>query len=123
MQTIAMEQHPTRSDLMAVQDKIAVVNSEIEQLVQRRLASSTPQEDKLAPFRQQAAVIRRNKDASAARADELAASLREYEATLADLQSQVCHVASSMPQDKLEPFRQQEAVIRRKKDASATRAV
>ncbi|XP_061712160.1 intraflagellar transport protein 81 homolog isoform X1 [Cydia pomonella] len=89
MQTIAMEQHPTRSDLMAVQDKIAVVNSEIEQLVQRRLASSTPQEDKLAPFRQQAAVIRRNKDASAARADELAASLREYEATLADLQSQV----------------------------------
>ncbi|XP_063531706.1 intraflagellar transport protein 81 homolog [Cydia strobilella] len=92
MQTIAMEQHPTRSDLMAVQDKIAVVNSEIEQLVQRRLASSTPQEDKLAPFRQQAAVIRRNKDASAARADELAASLREHEATLADLQSQVRHL-------------------------------
>ncbi|KAI8435128.1 hypothetical protein MSG28_003505 [Choristoneura fumiferana] len=89
MQTIAMEQHPTRSDLMNIQDKIAIVNSEMEQLVQRRLASAGPQEDKLAPFRQQAAVIRRNKEASAARADELAAALRDHEATLADLQSQV----------------------------------
>lgn len=61
----------------------------MEQLVQRRLASAGPQEDKLAPFRQQAAVIRRNKEASAARADELAAALRDHEATLADLQSQV----------------------------------
>ncbi|XP_063822252.1 intraflagellar transport protein 81 homolog isoform X1 [Ostrinia nubilalis] len=89
MQNIATEQHLTRSDLVLVQDKIAVVNGELEQLVQRRLASSGPQEDKLAPFRQQAAVIRRNKDASAARVHELAASLKEYEATLADLQSQV----------------------------------
>ncbi|XP_052750612.1 intraflagellar transport protein 81 homolog isoform X2 [Galleria mellonella] len=89
MQTIAMEQHPTRSDLVLVQDKIAVVNGELEQLVQRRLAAAGPQEDKLAPFRQQAAVIRRNKDASAARVHELAATLKEHEATLADLQSQV----------------------------------
>ncbi|XP_053625736.1 intraflagellar transport protein 81 homolog [Plodia interpunctella] len=89
MQNIATEQHPTRSDLVLVQDKIAVVNSELEQLVQRRLASAGPQEDKLAPFRQQAAVIRRNKDASAARVHELTATLKEHEATLADLQSQV----------------------------------
>ncbi|XP_059054242.1 intraflagellar transport protein 81 homolog [Achroia grisella] len=89
MQTIAVEHHPTRSDLVLVQDKIAVVNGELEQLVQRRLAAAGPQEDKLAPFRQQAAVIRRNKDASAARVHELAATLKEHEATLADLQSQV----------------------------------
>lgn len=61
----------------------------MEQLVQRKLATSGPQEDKLAPFRQQAAVIRRNKDSSAAKVHELAASLKEYEATLADMQSQV----------------------------------
>ncbi|CAH0604608.1 unnamed protein product [Chrysodeixis includens] len=89
MQTIAAEQHPTRSDLVAVQDKIAVVNSEMEHLVQRKLASAGPQEDKLAPFRQQAAVIRRNKEASATRVHELAATLKDHEATLADLQSQV----------------------------------
>ncbi|KAL4702532.1 hypothetical protein ACJJTC_001417 [Scirpophaga incertulas] len=89
MQNIAMEQHLTRSDLILVQDKIAAVNSELEHLVQRRLAAAGPQEDKLAPFRQQAAVIRRNKDASAVRVHELASTLRDYEATLADLQSQV----------------------------------
>ncbi|KAJ8722796.1 hypothetical protein PYW07_003976 [Mythimna separata] len=89
MQTIAAEQHPTRSDLVAVQDKIAVVNGEMERLVQRKLATAGPQEDKLAPFRQQAAVIRRNKEASATRVHELAATLKDYEATLADLQSQV----------------------------------
>ncbi|XP_026742625.1 intraflagellar transport protein 81 homolog [Trichoplusia ni] len=89
MQTIAAEQHPTRSDLVAVQDKIAIVNSEMEHLVQRKLAMAGPQEDKLAPFRQQAAVIRRNKEASATRVHELAATLKDHEATLADLQSQV----------------------------------
>ncbi|RVE54877.1 hypothetical protein evm_000644 [Chilo suppressalis] len=89
MQNIATEQHLTRSDLVLVQDKIAAVNSEFEQLVQRRLAAAGPQEDKLAPFRQQATVIRRNKDASAVRVHELTASLKDYEATLADLHSQV----------------------------------
>lgn len=61
----------------------------MERLVQRKLATAGPQEDKLAPFRQQAAVIRRNKEASATRVHELAATLKDYEATLADLQSQV----------------------------------
>nr|XP_021189622.2 intraflagellar transport protein 81 homolog [Helicoverpa armigera] len=89
MQKIAAEQHPTRSDLVAVQDKIAIVNSEMEHLVQRKLATAGPQEDKLAPFRQQAAVIRRNKEASADRVRELANTLKDHEATLADLQSQV----------------------------------
>ncbi|CAH2086587.1 unnamed protein product [Euphydryas editha] len=96
MQAIASEQHPTRSDLITVQDKIAAVNSEVEQLVQRRLAASDPQEDKLAPFRQQAAVIRRNKEASAARVHELTASLKEHEATLADLRSQVKQLLGDM---------------------------
>ncbi|XP_034840670.1 intraflagellar transport protein 81 homolog [Maniola hyperantus] len=89
MQNIATEQHPTRSDVITVQDKIAAINREIEQLVQRRLAASDPQEDKLAPFRQQATVIRRNKEASAARVHELTATLKDHEATLADLRSQV----------------------------------
>ncbi|XP_026329078.1 intraflagellar transport protein 81 homolog [Hyposmocoma kahamanoa] len=89
MQSIATEQHPTRADLVTVQDKIAAVNSELEHIVQRKLAAAGPQEDKLAPFRQQAAVIRRNKEASATRVHELAATLKDHEATLADLQSQV----------------------------------
>ncbi|XP_048479613.1 intraflagellar transport protein 81 homolog [Plutella xylostella] len=96
MQMIATEEHPSRSDLVAVQDKIATVNNEIELLVQQRLATAGPQEDKLAPFRQQAAVIRRNKDASAVRVDELAATLRDQEASLADLQSQVRQLLGDM---------------------------
>lgn len=80
------------------------MNNEIEQLVQRRLATAGPQEDKLAPFRQQAAVIRRNKDASAERVDELAATLRNNEAALADLQSQVgCHKAVTGRYSNLTP--------------------
>ncbi|XP_041976928.1 intraflagellar transport protein 81 homolog [Aricia agestis] len=96
MQAIATEQHPSRSDITLIQDKIAAVNSEIEQLVQRRLAATNPAEDKLAPFRQQAAVIKRNKEASAARVDELAASLQSHEAALADLQSQVKQLLGDM---------------------------
>ncbi|XP_068629995.1 intraflagellar transport protein 81 homolog [Battus philenor] len=96
MQNIAMEQHPTRSDLVVVQDKLSAVNSEIEQIVQSRLATAGPQDDKLAPFRQQAAIIKRNKEASAERVNELTASLKEYEAALADLQSQVKQLLGDM---------------------------
>ncbi|CAG4909233.1 unnamed protein product [Colias eurytheme] len=96
MQTVTMEQHPNRSDLNVVQDKITKVNGEIEQLVQQRLATSGSQEDKLAPFRQQASVIRRNKESSASHVHELAATLKEHEATLADLQSEVKQLLGDM---------------------------
>ncbi|CAG5012645.1 unnamed protein product [Parnassius apollo] len=96
MQNIATEYHPTRSDLIVVQDKITAVNSEVEQLVQRRLAAAGSQDDKLAPFRQQAAVIRRNKEASAVRVNELAVALKDHEAALADLQSQVKQLLGDM---------------------------
>ncbi|XP_022119928.2 intraflagellar transport protein 81 homolog [Pieris rapae] len=96
MQTVAMEQHPTRKDLNAIQENIANVNAEIEQLVQQKLATSGSQEDKLAPFRQQASVIKRNKEASAAHVHELTATLKEHEATLADVQSQVKQLLGDM---------------------------
>ncbi|KPJ01803.1 Intraflagellar transport protein 81-like [Papilio xuthus] len=96
MQNVAMEQHPTRSDIVAVQEKLAAVNSEVEQMVQRRLAAAGPQDDKLAPFRQQATVIRRNKEASADRVNDLTATLKEHEAVLADLQSQVKQLLGDM---------------------------
>ncbi|CAK1582035.1 unnamed protein product [Parnassius mnemosyne] len=96
MQNIATEYHPSRSDLIVVQDKITAVNSEVEQLVQRRLAAAGSQDDKLAPFRQQAAVIRRNKEASAERVNELAVALKDHEAALADLQSQVKQLLGDM---------------------------
>ena len=49
--------------------QIQAVNAEISQLVQRHLAMSNPADDKLAPFRQQAAIIARKKEATA---DQLA---------------------------------------------------
>lgn len=72
----------------------------MEHLVQRKLATAGPQEDKLAPFRQQAAVIRRNKEASATKVHELAATLKDHEATLADLQSQVGTSGNEMKMSK-----------------------
>ncbi|GBP21971.1 Intraflagellar transport protein 81 homolog [Eumeta japonica] len=89
MQTIAAEPHPTRSHLAVVQDKIATAAAEVEQLASRRRAAAGPHEERLAPFRQHAAAIRRARDASAADVRELGNELRDHEATLADLHSQV----------------------------------
>lgn len=52
-------------------EQIQVLTSEVNELVERHLASSNPAEDKLAPFRQQAAIIARKKDSIAEQFSEL----------------------------------------------------
>lgn len=54
-----------------VVSQIQVVTSEVNELVERHMATSNPTDDKLAPFRQQAAIIARKKDSIAEQFSEL----------------------------------------------------
>lgn len=58
------------------------MNSEISQLVQRHLATKNPAEDKLAPFRQQAAIIARKKDSTAEQLAEMRSRVSALEEEL-----------------------------------------
>ncbi|CAG2053694.1 unnamed protein product [Timema podura] len=55
--------------------ELQVINGEINQLVERHLATKNPSEDKLAPFRQQAAIIARKKETTAELLGELRGKL------------------------------------------------
>ncbi|XP_054282354.1 intraflagellar transport protein 81 homolog [Macrosteles quadrilineatus] len=68
---VANEPVLTRSNLDLLQAKVQVVTSEVNELVERHLATSNPSDDKLAPFRQQAAIIGRKKDTIAEQFSEL----------------------------------------------------
>ncbi|XP_046676776.1 intraflagellar transport protein 81 homolog [Homalodisca vitripennis] len=70
---VATEPTLTRSNLDLLQAKIQVLTSEVNELVEKHLATSNPAEDKLAPFRQQAAIIARKKDSIAEQFSELKA--------------------------------------------------
>lgn len=59
-------------------------------MVQKKMALSDPQDDKLTPFRHQAAVIKRNKQATAEKLEELKTILRDTESRLSEKQTQVC---------------------------------
>lgn len=50
-----------------------MLTSEVNDLVERHLSTSNPAEDKLVPFRQQAAIISRKKDSIAEQFSELKA--------------------------------------------------
>lgn len=62
--------------------KIQAVNNEISQLVERHLATNNPADDKLAPFRQQAAIIARKKETTAEQLTELRNKLSALEEEL-----------------------------------------
>jgi hypothetical protein len=62
--------------------QIQAVNNEISQLVERHLATNNPADDKLAPFRQQAAIIARKKETTAEQLTELRNKLSALEEEL-----------------------------------------
>lgn len=66
------------------------MNRDVENMVQKKMALSDPQDDKLTPFRHQAAVIKRNKQATAEKLEELKTILRDTESRLSEKQTQVC---------------------------------
>ncbi|KAK3909016.1 Intraflagellar transport protein 81-like protein [Frankliniella fusca] len=93
MSAVIAEPAMGRSDLDALNSKLQAVNSEISQLVQRHLATKNPAEDKLAPFRQQAAIIARKKDSTAEQLAEMRSRVAALEEELQEKQSQLQAVA------------------------------
>nr|CAD7261155.1 unnamed protein product [Timema shepardi] len=82
-----------REDLDILNSKLQVVNGEINQLVERHLATKNPSEDKLAPFRQQAAIIARKKETTAELLGELRGKLTSLNDELDERQNQLKELA------------------------------
>lgn len=79
LQDIMGEPNISREYLLDLQMKVDAVNSEVQQLVETRINERGTQSDNLAPFRQQAAMVARNKDTAAEQLDQAAKELHEIE--------------------------------------------
>jgi intraflagellar transport protein 81 len=89
LQHVLSEPAMSRGDLDALNSKIQAVNNEISQLVERHLATNNPADDKLAPFRQQAAIIARKKETTAEQLTELRNKLSALEEELQEKKNQL----------------------------------
>ncbi|KAM4745652.1 intraflagellar transport protein 81 homolog [Anableps anableps] len=81
MQKVASEPAMGQSDLQEMEDKIKEVDSQINQLIEKRMMRNDPIDDKLTLYRQQASIIIRKKESKAEELqearEELAAAERE----------------------------------------------
>nr|CAD7195114.1 unnamed protein product [Timema douglasi] len=84
---------PLDPALTYVFPQLQVINGEINQLVERHLATKNPSEDKLAPFRQQAAIIARKKETTAELLGELRGKLTSLNDELDERQNQLKELA------------------------------
>ncbi|XP_063245204.1 intraflagellar transport protein 81 homolog isoform X4 [Bacillus rossius redtenbacheri] len=82
-----------RSDLDALNGKLQALNNEINQLVERHLATKNPTDDKLAPFRQQAAIIARKKETVTEQLKELQSTVNALDDELAEKQARLQELA------------------------------
>uniref|UniRef100_A0A182W2L2 IFT81 calponin homology domain-containing protein n=1 Tax=Anopheles minimus TaxID=112268 RepID=A0A182W2L2_9DIPT len=89
LQEVIDEPNITRGDLQELQHRVDEMNREIQRLVEVRLAEYSTQNDTLGPFRQQAAMVARNKEAAAEQLDQMTKELREVERQLQDRQRQL----------------------------------
>ncbi|KAK2156371.1 hypothetical protein LSH36_215g03007 [Paralvinella palmiformis] len=65
LQRIVAEPAMGQADLGEIKNKIDKINSEVNQLIEKRMMSGDPMDDKISLFRQQAAIIARKKEAAA----------------------------------------------------------
>ncbi|XP_065080099.1 intraflagellar transport protein 81 homolog [Ochlerotatus camptorhynchus] len=86
LQEVIDEPNIARSDLVEMQSKIDELNREIQKHVEVRMAEYNIQNDTLGPFRQQAAMVARNKEAAAEQLDQTTKELREIDNQLQDKQ-------------------------------------
>ncbi|XP_060928002.1 intraflagellar transport protein 81 homolog isoform X1 [Limanda limanda] len=81
LQKVASEPAMGQADLQELEDKIKEVDSQINQLIEKRMMRNDPMDDKLTLFRQQASIIIRRKESKAEELqearEELAAAERE----------------------------------------------
>ncbi|XP_055605755.1 intraflagellar transport protein 81 homolog [Uranotaenia lowii] len=86
LQEVIDEPNITRSDLTELQGKIDDLNREIQKHVEIRMTEYNTHNDTLGPFRQQAAMVARNKEAAAEQLDQMTKELREIDNLLQDKQ-------------------------------------
>ncbi|XP_021693477.1 intraflagellar transport protein 81 homolog [Aedes aegypti] len=86
LEEVIDEPNISRSDLVDMQGKIEELNREIQKLVEVRMSEYNTQNDTLGPFRQQAAMVARNKEAAAEQLDQMTKELREIDKQLVDKQ-------------------------------------
>uniref|UniRef100_A0A182PEH9 IFT81 calponin homology domain-containing protein n=1 Tax=Anopheles epiroticus TaxID=199890 RepID=A0A182PEH9_9DIPT len=89
LQEVIDEPNITRGDLQELQQRIDELNREIQRMVEARMADHSTQNDTLGPFRQQAAMVARNKEAAAEQLDQMTKELREVERQLQEKQRQL----------------------------------
>jgi intraflagellar transport protein 81 len=76
----------SREYLGELQFKIDEINKEVQKMVESRMNERSQQNDTLVPFRQQAAMIARNKEAAAEQLDQKTRELKEIESQLREKQ-------------------------------------
>ncbi|XP_058813408.1 intraflagellar transport protein 81 homolog [Topomyia yanbarensis] len=86
LQEVIDEPQITRTDLLDMQSKIDELNRDIQKHVENRMTEYNTQNDSLGPFRQQAAMVARNKEAAAEQLDQMTKELREMDKQLQDKQ-------------------------------------
>ncbi|GAB0094862.1 Intraflagellar transport protein 81 [Sergentomyia squamirostris] len=82
MQRVMDEPKITEDYLLDLQKKIDEVNQEVQSLVEARMHEHSAQNDNLGPFKQQAAMVRRNKELTLEQLDKFTKELREVNSSL-----------------------------------------
>ncbi|XP_071378181.1 intraflagellar transport protein 81 homolog isoform X1 [Centroberyx affinis] len=88
LQKVVSEPAMGQAELQVLEDKIKEVNSQINQLIEKRMMRNDPMDDKLTLFRQQASIIIRKKEAKAEELQEAREELAAAERELAQRTSQ-----------------------------------
>uniref|UniRef100_T1IZS5 Intraflagellar transport protein 81 homolog n=1 Tax=Strigamia maritima TaxID=126957 RepID=T1IZS5_STRMM len=92
LQKVALEPM-SQSQLTALNDRHHQLNTEINQMVENRMRSNDPMDDKVALFRQQVAIVTRKKEASAEAFNEVRTELAQIEEELEEKRTHLNSVA------------------------------
>ncbi|XP_026199751.1 intraflagellar transport protein 81 homolog [Anabas testudineus] len=88
LQKVASEPAMGQADLHELEDKIKEVDSQINQLIEKRMMRNDPMDDKLTLYRQQASIIVRRKESKAEELQEVREELAAAERELRQRSSQ-----------------------------------
>lgn len=86
---VIAEPNISREYLLEVQMRVDEVGKEVQKLVETRMTERDTQNDSLAPFRQQAGMVARNKEMAAEQLDQATKELREVTEILENKQQQL----------------------------------
>ncbi|CAB3388981.1 Hypothetical predicted protein [Cloeon dipterum] len=89
LREVASQTCLTRSDLAQVEQQVRALSSEVNALLERRMAAADPADDKLTPFKQQAAMLGRKKEAAAEALGELKKESAALKSKLEKIQGQL----------------------------------